>query len=266
MRVRVVCVVLAAVFSCPSSGAAAAPIPPPRDVPYPAVLRLQVDATDFDHRMFHVNETIPVVAGSLVLRYPKWLPDNHSMTGPVELLAGLRSQEYTRDDAVRTLGELQPADRDGFLRERMEGHGPGAPLEGLARSGWRLLFSDQPSPFLAAVEKARKQSSFAFPLGLTIDNADGRIADVLRGSPAFAAGLAPGMTLLAVNGRAWSGDVLKEAVVAATGREGTIDLLVKNFDLFQTAKVADRDGPRYPHLERIPGTPDRLADLLKLRT
>jgi len=91
-------------------------------------------------------------------------------------------------------------------------------------------------------------------------------APVLWGSPTFAAGPVPGMTLLAVSGRAWSGDVLKEAVVAAKGGQGTIDLLAKNFDPFQTAKVAYRDGPRYPHLERIPGTPGRLADLLKPRT
>ena len=165
---------------------------------------------------------------------------------------------YTRDDVVRTLGELHPADWDGFLRERVESHGPGAPLEGLARGGWRLVYSDKPSPYYLAVDKAGKVSSFTYSLGLTVDNADGRITDVVWGSPAFVAGLAPGMILLAVNGRAWSSDVLKEAIVAAKGGQGTIDLLVKNFDVFQTAKLAYHDGLRYPHLERVPNTPDRL--------
>ena len=72
-----------------SVAAAADAIPPPLDVAYPGVVRLQVDATDLDHRVFQVRETVPVIAGPLVLLYPKWLPGNHSTTGPVELLAGL---------------------------------------------------------------------------------------------------------------------------------------------------------------------------------
>jgi predicted metalloprotease with PDZ domain len=116
------------------------------------------------------------------------------------------------------------------------------------------------------VDKANKRASFSFSLGLTVADSDGKITDVVWGSPAFAAGLAPGMILLAVNGRAWSGDVLKEAIVAAQGGRGTIDLLVRNFDTFQTSRLPYHDGLRYPHLARIAGTPDRLGELLKPRT
>jgi len=77
-------------FACSAVGAAAEPIPVPQDVPYPGTVRLEVDATDLDHRIFQVRETLPVDApGPRVLLYPKWLPGNHSTTGPVELLAGL---------------------------------------------------------------------------------------------------------------------------------------------------------------------------------
>ena len=38
----------------------------------------------FGRRRFFILLGIP-----LVLLYPKWLPGNHSTTGPVELLAGL---------------------------------------------------------------------------------------------------------------------------------------------------------------------------------
>jgi hypothetical protein len=70
--------------------AVGAQIPAPRDVPYPGVIQLQVDATDLDHRAFRVREIIPVaVPGRTTLLYPKWLPGNHSTTGPIDKLAGL---------------------------------------------------------------------------------------------------------------------------------------------------------------------------------
>ncbi len=66
------------------------PIPSPQDVPYPGVIQLHVDATDLDHRVFRVRESIPVAGpGRTTLLYPKWLPGNHSPTGPIDKLAGL---------------------------------------------------------------------------------------------------------------------------------------------------------------------------------
>ena len=63
--------------------------PAPADVDYPGTLKLAVDATDIDHRVFRVREEIPVGAGALTLLYPEWLPGNHAPRGPVDKLAGL---------------------------------------------------------------------------------------------------------------------------------------------------------------------------------
>jgi len=73
------------------------------------------------------------------------------------------------------------------------------------------------------------------------------------------------MTLLAVNGRAWTADVLKEAIVTAKSTQGTIDLLLRQDDLFRTVQIDYHDGLRYPHLERIEGREDRLSVLLRPR-
>src|SRR5665811_2558847 len=59
------------------------------DVDYAGTLKLAVDATDIDHRVFRVREEIPVAAGALTLLYPQWLPGNHAPRGPVDKLAGL---------------------------------------------------------------------------------------------------------------------------------------------------------------------------------
>ncbi len=64
--------------------------PAPQDIPYPGTLRVDVDATDLGRRIFKVRETLPVKAGELTLLYPEWIPGNHSPTGQVAKVAGLK--------------------------------------------------------------------------------------------------------------------------------------------------------------------------------
>ncbi|WP_192901914.1 M61 family metallopeptidase [Sphingosinicella ginsenosidimutans] len=65
-------------------------IPAPRDIPYPGTIRLEVNATDTTRGIFQVTETIPVAqAGPMTLLYPKWLPGNHSPSGPIASVAGI---------------------------------------------------------------------------------------------------------------------------------------------------------------------------------
>lgn len=65
-------------------------IPAVRDAPYPGVIKLDVDATNLNQRIFSVTETIPVAnAGPLTLFFPEWLPGNHGPVGPVAQLAGI---------------------------------------------------------------------------------------------------------------------------------------------------------------------------------
>src|SRR5580692_5790065 len=65
-------------------------IPAPRDVPYPGVLKLSVDATDVAHHVFKVHESLPVsTPGDLVLLFPEWIPGTHAPEGDVSSFAGL---------------------------------------------------------------------------------------------------------------------------------------------------------------------------------
>ena len=78
---------------CALAGAAQAQqssTPAPQDIPYPGTLRVDVDATDLGRRIFKVRETLPVKAGELTLLYPEWIPGNHSPTGQVAKVAGLK--------------------------------------------------------------------------------------------------------------------------------------------------------------------------------
>ena len=59
-------------------------------------------------------------------------------------------------DVVAALNAVQPYDWATFLKTRLEGHGPGAPLEGLARSGYRLVYDEKPTEYLKSIETANR--------------------------------------------------------------------------------------------------------------
>ena len=85
---------------------------------------------------------------------------------------------------------------------------------------------------------------------------------MIYGSPAYNAGIGPEMKLVAINGRAWSKDVLQDALRASKDSKQPIDLLVENAKFFKTYSIAYHDGIRSPHLERSEGT-DVLGEILK---
>ena len=89
--------------------------------------------------------------------------------------------------------------------------------------------------------------------------------DVNPNLPAFKAGIAPGMKIVSVNGRAWSTDVLHEAIVSARGGTAPIEVVVENGSFTETYKVNYHGGERYPHLERDNTKPDLLGDVIKSR-
>lgn len=175
---------------------------------------------------------------------------------------------YRFEDVVRELNGVQPHDWAGFLRRHLDRHDGGAPLEGLARSGWRLGWTDKPSEFFKAIEARNKVVDFGYSLGFEVSAEAGKdghkIAQVLWGSPAFQAGLAPSSTLVAVNGRAYRPEWLKEQVTEAKAGQ-PLELLVRSGDVYRTVKIAYRGGLRYPVLERIEGVPDRLSEVLAPR-
>ena len=170
---------------------------------------------------------------------------------------------YTFDDLVTALNAVVPYDWAAFLHDRLDTLRP-APLEGLTRGGYRLVYTDTPSSFTKSNESVRHSVDLTYSLGLSTDKA-GVVSDVMWGGPAFNAGLTVGATILAVNGQAFEPDVLKDAVADAKTGTQPVALLVKRGSRFVTLDVDYHGGLRYPHLERVTGTADRLGDLLAPR-
>jgi predicted metalloprotease with PDZ domain len=168
---------------------------------------------------------------------------------------------YTFDDVVNALNGVQPYDWAKFLRDRLDGHGPGAPLDGIARGGYKLVYTDTPTDYFKGAETRRKVTDLAYSLGMVIGG-EGRLIDVLWEGPAYKSGLTVGSQIIAVDGIAFDPDRLKDAIKNAQTNGPTIELLVKNEDHYRTVRIDYHDGLRYPRLERDASVPARLDQIL----
>ncbi len=171
---------------------------------------------------------------------------------------------YTFDDVVAALNAVEPYDWAAFLRARLDGHGPGAPLDGIARGGYRLVYAETPTDYQKQGLTNRKTQDFTYSLGFAL-GADGALTSVLWDSPAFKAGLTVGARLLAVDGIAYDADRLKTAVTAAKSGTAPIALLVRDGDHFRTVSIAYHGGLRYPRLEKAGEGPASLDAILTPR-
>ncbi len=165
---------------------------------------------------------------------------------------------YTFDDVVAALNKVEPYDWAGFLNARINQVAPKPPLDGLARGGWKLAYTDTPTDYFKSAEARRKSIDLTYSLGLTLSR-EAEITGVQWEGPAFKAGLTIGGKILAVNGIAFDADRLKDVITEAKKGRDPILLLVKRGDRFTSVAIDYHDGLRYPRLERIEGTPDLLS-------
>lgn len=169
---------------------------------------------------------------------------------------------YTRADVEATLNEVWPYDWHSFFESRIYQVNSKPPVDGLEAAGWRLVYNETPSPATFMDELTPLDNHAEFSLGMTVKK-DGTIFDVWPGTPAYDAGLGPEMTIMAVDGRPYSGDVLNESI--AHPPNGKISLVVRNFETVATYELQYAGGVRHPHLERIPGSHDYLSDIFAPR-
>ena len=169
---------------------------------------------------------------------------------------------YTFDDVVSVLNQIVPYDWRGFWTERLTNHGPGAPLDGIEASGWKLSYDEERTEMMRAWEDTNREINAAFSVGLVIKE-DGDIEDTIEGMVAASAGIGPGMRILAVNERRYTPQVFRDALRAGKGQKEPLELLVENADYFRSFRLDYHDGERYPHLARDESRPDKLSDIIR---
>jgi predicted metalloprotease with PDZ domain len=159
------------------------------------------------------------------------------------------------------LNSVQPHDWAKFLHQRLDSHGPGAPLDGVARGGYKLTYTDTPTSYFKDSETRRKITDLSYSIGVVIGR-EGKLTDVRWGGPAHTAGLTVGSQIIALDGTAFDADKLKSAIKSGKGGTTPLTLLVKQGDAYTTVQIDYHDGLRYPRLDRVENTPDRLGDIL----
>ncbi len=184
---------------------------------------------------------------------------------------------YTFDDVVSALNQVAPYDWRGFWTERLTSHGPNAPLDGIERSGWKVTYDESRSEMMKAWEDTRTVINASFSIGMIVDadclastgndscHYDGEIVDTIEGMDAARAGIGPGMKLVAVNGRRFTPQVFREALLAGKNSSQPLQLLVENTDYFRTFSLDYHGGEKYPHLMRDASKPDVLSDIIRAR-
>lgn len=171
---------------------------------------------------------------------------------------------YTRDDLVKTLSSLVPYDWQAVLAEHVDRLQPRLPMSGLERAGWRLTYSERPNAAIADAEARNEDHDWRFSLGFAVDKED-VVEEVLPDSPAGRAGMVAGEKLLGVGGHVYTPRAVEAALAEAKGGSAPIEVVAANGDAVRIHHLEQHDGPRYPHLERIEGRPDVLADILRAR-
>jgi predicted metalloprotease with PDZ domain len=172
---------------------------------------------------------------------------------------------YTFDDVVANLNAVVPYDWAAFFHERLTSKSPHAPMGGIEGGGYRVVYTSSPGDFIQAREAVTGDAEAWWTIGIDVGS-DGHINDVLIGSVSDKAGLGPGMQIIAVNGRQYTNGLLSDVIDGAKDTKDPIELIVVNTGYYKVVHLDYHDGLRFPQLERIPDTPDRLDDILKPMT
>ena len=169
---------------------------------------------------------------------------------------------YTTDDVVAALNDVAPFDWRNFLLTRLNSTDARAPLGGIERGGWKLVYQSKPNSIFQDAEQVRHDVDLGFSIGLQL-NDEGRIADVIEGSPAAKAGIGPGMKIVAVNGKAYSAEIIRDIIKATTDpKQRRIDLLIDNEGHIENHQLSYGEGEKYPVLERDAARPDVLTKII----
>jgi predicted metalloprotease with PDZ domain len=177
-------------------------------------------------------------------------------------VSGPKVVTYTREDIENYLNQVTPYDWHGFFQKYIYSISPQPPTDEIARAGYQLVWNDQPNKFISGRSGPFAGVNSWYDVGVRLSG-KGEVNDVREDSAAWNAGLAPTMTIVAVNDRAFSSDLWTQAITDAKGSTAPIRLIIKEGTWYSRINVDYHDGIKIPHLVRVPGTTDMLMDIMR---
>lgn len=177
----------------------------------------------------------------------------------------MTTSTYTFEDVVETLNGVVAHDWAHLLTTELRSREPGAPLEGLKRGGYGLVYRGYRNDFCKRYDALAGQFDMRFSIGLNVSDS-GTVQEVMWDSAAFQAGLTTGALIQSVNGEAYSPQVIGDAIERAQGGS-VLCLTVKSRSQSRPREVVVdyRAGHRFPHLEPLSGTRPRLKEIFTAR-
>lgn len=179
--------------------------------------------------------------------------------------------QYDLNDIVKILNGIAPSDWMAFFQQRVYDLHPQVPEDGITRGGYKLLYGDTEPAWMKRGQQ-RGSADFSTSIGVSFgggrgaaaggERPSGNISNVNWNSPAFKAGITPDMQMVAVNGKAFTPDVLRDAILDAEHTKQPLQLQLRRGDQFLSVSLPYYEGLRIPTLQRVDGTPDRLDDIL----
>ncbi|MBW4038908.1 MAG: M61 family metallopeptidase [Acidobacteria bacterium] len=179
------------------------------------------------------------------------------------------TDQYTLSDVVRDLNEVAPYDWNTFFQTRVYDLHPEVPMNGFTQGGYKLVYSDKPAEWMIKEMEKAGYGDFSTSLGFSVGSPRGSeggknvVTNVWWDSVAFKAGITPNMELVSVNGQAYTSKLLTDAVLDAEKTKKPIKLQLLSDKTYTTLELPYYEGMRYPSLERVTGTPDRLDEILQ---
>jgi predicted metalloprotease with PDZ domain len=178
---------------------------------------------------------------------------------------GPEVKPYTFDELVAALKAVVPYDWAGYFHDRLTSLSPQAPVGGIEAGGWKMEYSDRAPAARGGGGGGGRFGGGAntvYSIGLRI-GMDGTVQESLYGGPAHLAGIVPGMKVVAINDRAFTADLLRDAIKAGATNDQPIRFLVVNDEYYKTISVNYHGGERYPRLVRVEAKPDLLDEIAK---
>jgi predicted metalloprotease with PDZ domain len=179
---------------------------------------------------------------------------------------------YTLNDVVNAMNQVAPYDWASFFKERVYDLHPQVPEDGFTRGGYKLAYTDKMPVWMMRGDGQSGSADFSTSLGFSVGNPrgvpetenapTGSLSNVWWGSPSFKAGVTPDMRIVSVNGKSYTAQGLREAILDAEKTKQPLELQFRRGEDYKSFSIPYFDGLRIPSLQRVDGTPARLDDIL----